>query len=165
MPSTYTRPDTAARNHAAMKKFCCLPGVLLFGLWGNAWAAGDAAVKEMHIDPSSTRVAAIGKARLSVETLARQGGSFQGPYRVDVSMLPFGDEAGQLTITLPDANLRKLTEGKAINFTGEAVSQDGNHSNVRGAATPSAGDTGAIRVHVDGKKGKLVFNTTYHLVR
>ena len=144
---------------------CCL--VLLFvGLGNHALAAGDSAVKEMHLDPSTTRVAAVGHARLSVETLTHQGGGFQGPYRVDVTMLPVGDEAGQLTITLSDANLHKLTDTKtAINFTGEAVSQDGNHSEVRGTATPSSADAGAIRVHVESKKGKLVFNTTYHLVR
>ena len=52
-----------------------------------------------------------------------------------------------------------------MSFTGEAVSTDGNHSAVHGTATPSSGDGGAIRVRVESKKGKLVFNTMYHLVR
>ena len=148
-----------------MRKTCCLLAVWCLGLLHGARAAGDADIRELHIDPSTTRVAAIGKARLSVEALTRQGGSFQGPYRVDVTMLPVGDEAGQLTIALSDANLHKLATGTAIQFSGEAVSKEGNHSNVHGTATPSAGDSGAIRVKVEGKRGKLVFNTTYHLVR
>ena len=148
-----------------MNKFCCLLSLLLIGVAGSLRAAGDGEVKEMHIDPSTTRVAAIGQARLSVETLAHREGGFRGPYKVEVKMLPVGDEEGQFTITLSDANLRKLTGGEEVSFTGEAVSQDGNHSEVRGTATPGSGDSGAIRVHVESKKGKLVFNTTYHLVR
>ena len=162
----HARADPAARNHAAMKKICCLLSFLLIGTTGGLRAAGDTAVKEMHIDPSTTRVAAIGHAKLSVETLTHEGGGFRGPYQVAVQMLPVGDEAGQLTINLSDAKLHQLTDGKgAVNFTGEAVSQDGNHSEVRGTATPASADGGAIRVHVAGKKGNLVFNTTYHLVR
>ena len=150
-----------------MKIIYCLLGLLLVGTGGNLRAAGEAAaVKEMHIDPSTTRVAAVGHAKLSVETLAHQDGGFRGPYKVDVTLLPVGNEAGQLTIALSDAKLHQLTDGKgAVNFTGEALSQDGNHSDVRGTATPSSDAAGAIRVHVDSKKGKLVFNTTYHLVR
>ena len=147
-----------------MRKTCCLLVVWGLGLLSRACATGDADIRELHIDPSTTRVAAIGKARLSVEALVRQGGNFQGPYRVDVTMLPVGDEAGQLTIALSDANLHKLTDGAAIQFSGEANSKEGNHSDVHGTATPSSGDSGAIRVRVEGRRGKLVFNTTYHLV-
>ena len=154
-----------ARNHGAMKKLCCLLGLLLLGAGGSLRAAEDAAVKEMHIEPSTTRVAVVGHAQLSVQTLAHQGEAFRGPYKVEVRMLPVGDEAGELTINLSDANLHKLTNGQEVSFTGEAVAEDGNHSEVRGTATPSSGEGGAIRVHVASKKGKLVFNTTYHLVR
>ena len=145
----------------------CLLAALLAGGWGGAHAAGEADIRELHIDPSTTRVAAIGKARLSLEPLKHAGGGFQGPYRVEVTMLPVGSESGQITITLPDASLHRLGSGGggAVAFTGEAVSTDGNHSGVKGTATPSSGDGGAIRVRVDSKKGKLVFNTTYHLVR
>ena len=148
-----------------MKNFFCLLTMGWMVALGSVRAAGKADIREMQIDPSTTRVAAIGKARLSIETLKHEGGGFQGPYRVDVTMLPVGSEAGQLTITLSDADLDKLAGGTAIQFTGQAVSKDGNHSDVRGTATPSAGDGGAIRVHVDSKKGKLVFNTKYRLVR
>ena len=148
-----------------MRKTCCWLVAWCLGLLGSAHAAGEANVRELHIEPSTTRVAAIGKARLSVEALTRQGENFQGPYRVEVTMLPVGDEAGQLTINVSEGNLHKLATGTAIQFSGEAVSKEGNHSNVHGTATPSSGDGGAIRVKVDGKKGKLVFNTTYRLVR
>ena len=149
-----------------MKQICSLLAVLLIAAWGSVRAAGPAELRELRIDPGTTRVAAIGKARLSVEPLARANGGFHGPYRVDVTMLPVGSESGQITITLSDANLHRLADGSgAVPFTGEAVSTDGNHSAVHGTATPSSNDGGAIRVRVESKKGKLVFNTTYHLVR
>ena len=56
---------------------------------------------------------------------------------------------------------------KPVRFTGQAVSQDGaDTSEVQGRATPTGGtDGGEIRIQVEGKKGKLIFHTTYHLVR
>ena len=78
------------------------------------------------------------------------------------------ERTGQLTITLSNEALRKLAAGQAVDFSGQAASTNGNQSTVQGTATPAAGgsrDTGAIRVRIDSKKGKLVFKTTYHLVK
>ena len=132
---------------------------------GTLHAAGDDAIKEMRIDPSDTRVAAIGKARLSVEPLVHADGTLRAPYKVEVSRLPVGDEEGQFTIKASDADLHKLTVGQSFQFSGQAVSKDGNTSEVHGTATPSSADGGVLKVRVDSKKGRLVFNTTYHLSR
>ena len=123
--------------------------------------------RELRID-SSTAPAPIGKAHLSVDALTRGGGdSWQGGYKVDVTPLSFASEQGKLTITLSNESLRKLTAGQAVDFSGQANSTNGNQSGVQGTATPADGskDTGAIRVRINSKKGKLVFKTTYHLVK
>ena len=130
--------------------------------------AEDALPREMRIDAATTSVP-LGKARLNVDALTRggQGDAWRGNYTVDVSPLSFAGEQGKLTINLSGDALRKLTGGQPVDFTGQADSSNGNHSNVQGTATPTAGgkDTGAIRVRIESKKGKLVFKTTYHLVK
>lgn len=132
---------------------------------GGLRAVGGSDIKSMSIEPATTRVAVVGKARLSVEPLVRGDGGLHAPYKVDVSGLPTGGEQGQFTITLAAADFDKLAGGKSLNFGGRAVSQDGNTSTVRGTATPSSGDGGALKVKVESRKGKLVFNTTYRLAR
>ena len=127
----------------------------------------DAAVRELRIDPATTGVP-LGKAKLSVDPLVRGKGAdgLQAHYKVDVSPISLASEEGSLTISVDDETLRKLASGQPIDFSGQAVSTSGNNSAVRGTATPSkeSKNTGAIRVHIDSKKGKLVFKTTYHLV-
>lgn len=139
--------------------------------FGTAWAE-DAPVRELRIDPATTGVP-FGKAKLSVEPLVRDakgkggGDSLQANYKVEVSPISLASEEGSLTISVSSETLRKLAEGQPVDFTGQAVSTSGSRSSVQGTATPSKADkdTGAIRVRIDSKKGKLVFNTTYHLVR
>ncbi len=128
--------------------------------------AGDGAdIKGMRIEPASTKVAVVGKAHLTVDPLTRGDGGLHAPYKVEVSGLPTNGEQGQFTITLSEADFDKLAAARSLNFGGQAVSQDGNTSNVRGTATPSSADAGAIKVKVEGKRGKLVFLTTYQLTR
>ena len=130
--------------------------------------AEEAPARELRIDPATTN-APLGKAHLNVETLTHGAGdAWQGGYKVDVTPLSFAGEQGKLTITLSNEALRKLAAGQAVDFSGQAASTNGNQSTVQGTATPAAGgsrDTGAIRVRIDSKKGKLVFKTTYHLVK
>ncbi len=147
-----------------------LPSFLL-AAWVFATAvapvrAEDAPPRELRIESATTSVP-LGKAKLSVDALTRKGDAWQGGYTVDVSPLSFAGEKGQLTINLPGESVRKLTGGQAVDFSGEADSTNGNHSTVQGTATPAGGskDSGAIRVRIDSKKGRLVFKTTYHLVK
>ncbi len=125
-------------------------------------------MRELRIDPSTTGVP-LGRAKLSVDTLkhAGKGEGLQAGYKVEVSPISLASEEGNLTISVSNETLRKLADGQQVDFTGEAVSTGGDHSAVRGTATPAkdSKDTGAIRVHIDSKKGKLVFKTTYHLTR
>lgn len=159
------RPDAALRN-VGMRKICCLL-VLLLAAAGAGLRAADngGTVHGMSVEPSSTRVAAIGKARLSVEPLTRDGGSLQAPYKVEVTMLPTGSEEGKFSLAVSDADLAKLAARKSVQFSGQAVSKDGNISTVQGTASPTSGDEGALKIRVVSKKGKLVFHTKYHLLK
>lgn len=130
--------------------------------------AADPAPRELRIDPGTTDVP-LGEARLNVEPLVRVSGkdSLQTAYRVDITPWTFKSEAGRFSVDISDADLRRLADGAPVHFAGQAVSRDGsNTSAVQGRASPVPGqDGGTLRVQVDGKKGKLVFHTTYHLVK
>ncbi len=123
----------------------------------------------MRIEPSTTGVP-LGKARLSVEPLVHVPGKdgLNAAYKVDISPFSFKSEAGRFSVAISDADLHRLAGGETLHFSGQAVSQDGgNTSAVAGRADPAStgSDTGALRIQVDGKKGKLVFHTTYRLIR
>ena len=128
-------------------------------------AAAPPAVRRMHIDPSSTQIL-VGEAQLSVDPLTRSGDGFDGSYRLEVSPLPVGNESGRFSVNLSDEELRQLAGGQTVEFTGQAASTAGNRSELRIVATPKgASGSGALRIHVASKKGKLVFHTAYRLDR
>lgn len=59
--------------------------------------------------------------------------------------------------------LRKLQAGRAINFTGKAVThKDGRPHIVLGRATPSSSDRGSVTFSIITDDAKIVFNTSYH---
>ena len=150
--------------------FFLLLAVLITTVGGGKALGEDAAVRELRIDPATTGVP-FGKAKLSVEPLVHGEGKgaegLQAHYKVEVSPLSFASEEGNLTISVSNETLRKLAGGQTVDFSGQAVSTSGNKSAVQGTATPAkdSKDTGAIRVRIDSKKGKLVFKTTYHLAK
>ncbi len=154
------------------KRFCLLFALFLLVGVPCPSRAADApapatAVHEMHVEPSTTGVP-LGQARLSIEPLVHAPGKegLDAAYKVDISPFSFKSEAGRFSVAISDADLRRLAGGETLHFTGQAVSQDGsNTSTVEGRATPTGGDTGSLRIQVAGKKGKLVFHTTYHLTR
>ncbi len=147
-------------------RFLPLLAALILGTAATARPADAPAVRLLRIEPSTTKVI-VGRARLSVDPLSRGEGGLSGGYKVEVSPVSVGNEAGKLSVKVSDEDLRKLAGGQTVQFTGQAVSTAGNTSEVRGTATPAAGggDGGALRIHIASKKGKLVFNTTYHLER
>ena len=144
-----------------------LAASLTFSAFPGPVRAAGAAVREMRIESSTTGVP-LGEARLSVEPLVHAPGKegLSAAYKVEITPFTFKNEAGRFSVAISDADLQRLAEGATIHFTGQAVSQDGgNTSAVEGRATPAEGDGGALRIQVEGKKGKLVFHTTYHLAR
>ena len=132
-----------------------------------AEAPAATSVRQLRIETSTAQVI-VGRARLSVDPLTHTGSTMSGSYKVEVSPIPVGNEEGKLSVKVTDDDLRKLANGQTVQFTGQAVSTSGNTSEVRGTATPAGGgggDSGALRIHIASKKGKLVFNTSYHLDR
>ena len=145
----------------------------LFAAWAVAACATplraeEALPSQLRIEPATTSVP-LGKARLGVDPLTRpaKGDAWQGNYTVEVSPLSFASEQGRLTINVSNEAFHRLAAGQPIDFSGQADSASGNRSTVQGTATPAGGgkDSGAINVRINSKKGKLVFKTTYHLVK
>lgn len=135
---------------------------------GAASRAGDApAFRELRVATSTAGVI-VGHAKLTVDALlppAGGGDGLSGGYRVDVTPVPIGSEAGKLSIAVKAAELRRLAAGAAVQFTGKAVSKEGKNSRVSGTATPSGTDGGKLEIEVADYRGKLLFKTSYRLVR
>jgi hypothetical protein len=122
----------------------------------------DPVTRKLFIDPSSTSVA-LGKASLIVSPLTHRDGNYVGDYQLKVRPYFFKSEKGTLLLVASDNSLRKLQAGKAINFTGKAVTRkDGKTHVVLGKATPSSGDRGSVTFSIITENGKMVFNTSYH---
>ncbi len=126
------------------------------------------AVRELRIDPAKTGVP-FGNARLVIAPLVHVGGKdeMSAGYKVEIFPFTSKSETGRFSVGISDADLHRLAGGAAIHFTGKAVSEDGaNTSEVQGRASPiSKSDGGNIRIQVEGKKGKLIFHSAYHLAR
>jgi len=122
----------------------------------------DTVTRKLFIAPSSAPVV-LGKASLTVSTLKRGDGNYAGDYQLKVRPYSFKNETGTLRLAVSDASVRKLQAGKAINFTGEAVTRaDGRTHVVLGNATPSSGERGSVTFSVVTDDVKMVFNTSYH---
>jgi len=123
----------------------------------------DALTRKLLIDPSSTSVALRGKASLIVSPLTHRSGNYAGDYQLKVRPYFFKSEKGSLLLAASDDALRKLQAGKAINFTGKAVTRkDGRTHIILGRATPSSVDRGSVTFSIITDDGKMVFNTSYH---
>jgi hypothetical protein len=121
-----------------------------------------AVTRKLFIDPSSTSLA-LGKASLIVSPLTHRGGNYAGDYQLKVRPYFFKSEKGSLLLAASDDSVRKLQAGKAIDFTGKAVTRkDGKTHVVLGKATPSSDGRGSVTFSIITENGKMVFNTSYH---
>ena len=101
-------------------------------------------MRQLRIDPSSTKVL-VGRAHLSVDPLTRSGSGLSGTYKLEVSPVPIGNESGKLSVDVSGDDLRRLAQGETVQFSGQAVSAQGNRSEVRGTATPKGNGEGALQ--------------------
>jgi hypothetical protein len=107
----------------------------------------------------------IGTVTLTAPVFVRQGITYSTTYAAKVFPYFFYNEKGSLSIDVPDADLRKLERGEAIDFTGEAKTTGGEERHVEGRAQPTDANSGKLKVRVFvSKKIQLIFNTTYHFV-
>lgn len=116
---------------------------------------------KLFIEPSSASLAG-GKAKLVTSALIRREESYAGEYQLNVSPYFFKSEKGTLHIVVSDQSLRRLAQGTAVDFTGQAVStRTGKKRPIQAKATPSGTTRGALLFSVPTENGKLVFNTSY----
>jgi hypothetical protein len=122
----------------------------------------QSANRRMFVDPSSTSLA-LGKASLTVSPLTYQKQTYAGDYQLKVVPFFYKSQSGKLSLAAPDDSVRRLTQGLAVEFTGEAVNQkDGKTKVVKGKITPTTKDRGTVAFSIATENGELVFNTSYH---
>ncbi len=117
------------------------------------------------IAPAKTSIY-LGSVTLAVDPLVRAGSTYASDYAATVFPFFFCNEQGKFRIQVSDSALLQLARGHAIDFTGEAVRDDGVVRVLQGHAVPSSmpneGDV-KIRVHLS-RRIVLVFNTRYRLI-
>ena len=126
-------------------------------------AISDPVTRRLFIDPSSTPVR-LGKATLIVGPLKHRDGNYVGDYQLKVRPYFFKSETGSLVLSASEDSVRRLQSGRAIDFTGKALTrEDGTTHVVLGRATPLSGDRGTVTFSiVTEKNAKIVFKTSYH---
>jgi len=118
--------------------------------------------RRMFIDPSSSSVS-LGKAKLTVSPLVQKGTVYSGDYQLTVTPYFFKSQKGGLVLAASGDLVAQLAQGKAVEFTGKATnSADGTSKVVRGKATPSTPDQGAVTFSILTDNGEMAFNTFYH---
>jgi hypothetical protein len=119
--------------------------------------------RKLFIDPSSTSVR-LGKATLIVSPLTHRGGNYVGDYQLKVRPYFFKSETGTLVLSASEDMVRRLQSGRAIDFTGKALTrEDGTMHVVLGRATPLSGDRGTVTFSiVTEKNARIIFKTSYH---
>jgi hypothetical protein len=128
-------------------------------------ANAESTSRRMFVDPSSTTVS-LGKAKLTVSPLSLKEASYVGDYQLKVTPYFFKSQKGALTLVPTGDAVAQLSQGKAVEFTGKATnSTDGTMKVVKGKATPSAPDKGAVTFSITTENGEMIFNTTYHLAK
>ena len=99
---------------------------------------------------------------MTMPTFQRSGITYSSTYVAKVFPYFFQSEKGELSIDLPDEELRRLERGEVIQFVGRGKNTDGEDRRIEGRAIPTDAQSGKIKVRVFvSKKIQLIFNTTY----
>ena len=119
--------------------------------------------RRMFIDPSSSSVS-LGKVKLIVSPLVQKNETvYTGDYQLKVTPYFFKSQKGGLVLVSSGDLVSKLSQGKAVEFTGKATNiADGTGKFVRGKATPTTPDHGAVTFSILTDNGEMVFDTFYH---
>ena len=117
------------------------------------------------IAPAKTSIY-LGNVTLAVAPLVRQGSEYVSDYTATVFPFFFCNETGEFRIQVSDSALFQLARGQPIDFTGQAVRNDGVIRVIQGHAVPQGiTDDGTVKIRVHlSRRIVLVFNTTYHLI-
>ena len=105
----------------------------------------------------------VGSVSLATGVFRREGDKFSTTYEAKVWPWFFWGETGKITITLPHADLVKLSQGERVEFTGEAFNHKNKPRKVTGRADRTDGAKGKIKVRISVDDTELIFNGTYRL--
>ncbi len=115
----------------------------------------------VEVAPTKTSIY-IGTVSMTMPPFERRDGRFESTYVAKVFPYFFYNEQGTLSIDLPDAALRRLATGEAVEFSGQAFNAAREERRVEGKATPTDARSGRIKVRVFvSKRIELIFNSTY----
>ena len=122
-------------------------------------AAGE---RLLLIAPSSTAVAK-GKITLTIGALRRVDGVYTGDYKIRVFPYFFKNDKGRLAISVPDAALAGIQQGRAAAVVGTATSgKNGQVRSITATATPANPDHGTLKLWFTAGDHKLIFEPAYH---
>ncbi|MBM3844311.1 MAG: hypothetical protein FJ397_13800 [Verrucomicrobia bacterium] len=115
-----------------------------------------------EVDPAWTSIY-VGAVTLRTTEFNRgTDGAFHATYTARVIPYFPANEAGVISIAVPDADLARLLAGEAVDFTGSARNGQGEARAVSGRATPVDVRQGRLKVRVRvSPRIELIFNTTY----
>ena len=113
--------------------------------------------------PSMRTSIYVGTVTLDTSTLARDGETYTATYEARVWPWFFCNETGRMVITVPDADLARLSAGEMIEFTGEAFNHKNKPRRVTGRAQPAGPGRGEgrIKVRIGVDDIELIFNGDY----
>jgi hypothetical protein len=116
-----------------------------------------------RVDIAATKTSIyVGSVSMTTPTLHRSGITFSSSYVAKVFPYFFQSEKGDLSIDIPDEDLRRLERGEVVHFVGRGENTDGEERRIEGRAVPTDSLSGKIKVRVFvSKKIQLIFNTTY----
>jgi len=115
------------------------------------------------IKPAITSII-VATITMTMAPFVRKNVVYSSTYSAKVFPYFFYNEKGRIWITVPDDDLRRVAKGGSIDFTGRAISEEGDMRRVDGHASPTGPLTGKIRVRVFvTKRISLSYDTTYDL--
>ncbi len=103
----------------------------------------------------------VGSVNLITSDFRRDGDTFTATYEAKVWPWFFWNETGSITITLPFADVQKLSRGERVEFTGQALNHKNKPRHVTGRAERTSPANGNIKVRIGVDDTELIFNTTY----
>ncbi len=137
---------------------------LLLGLLSRAEAAELSRYDRVVVEPTKTSIY-VGSVSLKMPPFVRREAVYATTYTAKLRPYFFYSETGELWITIPDDDLRRLERGETIEFEGRARNDRGHYRGISGRAVPANATSGKLKVRVFVTETlELIFNTTYRFV-
>lgn len=114
----------------------------------------------VEVEPASTSIY-VGSVKLTTSEFRRSGDRFSATYEAKVWPWVFWNEHGDISITIPSADLDRLERGERVEFTGSASNHKHKPRTITGWAERHNPGTGKIKVRIGVDDTELIFNTTY----